>query len=74
MEYFSKYLNSVPTVYEETNYTIRYKTQKISTRVPYKTQNQGRYEILNKENKILRIIPHHLTVSRKQKDTTDNNY
>jgi len=65
MEHFSKYLDSGPTVHEETNYIIRYKIQKISTRVPYKTQNQGRYKILNKENKILRIIPGHLTVRRK---------
>jgi DTW domain-containing protein YfiP len=40
MEHFSKYLDSIPTVHEETKYIIRYKTQKISTRVHYKTQNQ----------------------------------
>jgi len=53
---------------------IRYKKQKISTRVHYKTQSQGRYKILNKENKILRIIPGHLTVRREGKDTIGNNY
>ena len=74
MEHFSKYLDSRPTVHKETKYIIRYKTQKISTRVHYKTQNQGRYKILNKENKILRIIPGHLTVRRKGKDTIGNNY
>lgn len=40
MEYFSKYLDSRPTVHEETKYIVRYKTQKISTRVHTKHETK----------------------------------
>jgi hypothetical protein len=67
MKLSSKYLPFTKRL----KYSIVYKTYKTSTRAKSK---ETQYKIINKENKIWRIIPGHLSARRKGRDAIGNDY